>query len=60
MTDEIDLHRIGEAAADLAEIDAGAWVEKRRVIEGLTDAEQRLMARASGAVAVHELDRKRP
>jgi hypothetical protein len=55
MTHEIDLERLGRAAADLAEVDAGAWVEKRRIIEELTDAEQRLMAKASGAITIHEL-----
>ncbi len=56
MTDEIDLDRLGQAAAELGEVDAEAWIEKRRIVAGPTDAERRLVARASSALALAGLE----
>jgi hypothetical protein len=57
MTDDrIRLDVLGRAAADLADIDLRTLDEKQRIVAELTDAERRLIAKASGALALSELE----
>ena len=55
MTDNIDPERVGRAAAEVADVELRAMSEKDVIYAGLTDAEKRILAKASAIIAVNML-----
>ena len=52
MSDEIRPEIVGRAAADVADVDMRAMGEKDAIVATLTDAEKRVVAKASALIAV--------
>jgi hypothetical protein len=55
VNDAIDPERVGRAAAEVADVDFRAMGEKDAICAELTDAEKRVLAKASAIMAVNAL-----
>jgi len=55
VTNDIDPERVGRATAEIADVDMRAIGEKDAIVAELTDAEKRVVAKASAIIAVNML-----
>jgi hypothetical protein len=55
VSDDIDPERVGRAAAEVTDVDFRAMGEKDLILAELTDAEKRVLAKASAIMAVNAL-----